>query len=246
MSPALTLQARLTALVGSLRIDVELNTAGGTLVIVGPNGAGKSSVLDLVLGARTVQRGRVSIGDDVLLDTEKAIDVPVEHRRIGYVPQDYALFPHLNVRENLDFAVASTRGQAARASRSQRVDEILHELRLETLAGRRTQTLSGGEKQRVALARALSVNPRALLLDEPLAALDVHSRNEVRGFLADYLDRIALPTVVVTHDAADARALSNTVAVLEAGRITQTGTWNDLTRRPASRFVEQLVAPAGG
>lgn len=244
MSSTGTLRARLTASVGSLRIDVELDTTIGTLVIVGPNGAGKSSVLDLVLGVRSAERGRVSIGTDVLLDTHEAIDVPLEHRRIGYVPQDYALFPHLNVGENIAFALASAPWQVDSVSRRQRIDALVHELGLEAHLERQTQTLSGGEKQRVALARALSVNPRALLLDEPLAALDVHSRNQMRGFLADYLAKVALPTLVVTHDAADARALGHSIAVLEEGTITQTGTWNELARCPCSRFVEEFVASA--
>lgn len=245
MSEATTLHVRCTARVGPLGIDVELDTAPGTLVVVGPNGAGKSSLLDLVLGVRPVDRGRVSIGRDVLFDTSAGIDVPLEQRRIGYVPQDYALFPHLSVHENVAFALASAPTPRDRAdARPDRIRAVLRDLALEELADRRTQTLSGGEKQRVALARALSVNPRALLLDEPLAALDVHSRDQVRGFLAGYLRKAGLPTIVVTHDAADARRLGDRIAVLEAGRITQSGSWDDLARSPASSFVEEFVASA--
>ena len=224
-----------------MRIDVDLDTAPGTLVVVGPNGAGKSCLLSLLLGVREVERGRVAVGDTVLLDTEAGVDMPLEHRRIGYVPQDYALFPHLNVRENIAFALASSPSQLDRTAQAQRVEAILHDLGLETLGDRRTQSLSGGEKQRVALARAVSVNPRALLLDEPLAALDVHSRREVRTFLAAYLTTLALPTIVVTHDAEDAHELGHRIAVLEAGAITQTGTWEEIAARPASRFVEEFV-----
>jgi molybdate transport system ATP-binding protein len=119
---------------------------------------------------------------------------------------------------------------------------MLAELGLDELAERRPGTLSGGEKQRVALARALAASPRALLLDEPLAALDVSSRSEVRAFLATYLGRVALPTLVVTHDARDARALADGLLVLEGGKVTQSGTWEELRSRPASRFVERFVA----
>ena len=246
MSEATSLRARVAARVGRLVVDVELDTGPGTLVVIGPNGAGKTSLLSLLLGVLPVERGRVEIGGTVLLDTDSAVNVPLEHRRLGYVPQDYALFPHLTVRENVEFALSSSPSRPALPARALRIDSILRDLGLEAYAARRTQTLSGGEKQRVALARALSVNPRALLLDEPLAALDIHSRREVRGFLAGYLRKLGLPTVVVTHDAADARLLGHRIAVLEAGRITQTGTWDELVARRASRFVEEFVDSTGG
>ncbi|KYF69898.1 ABC transporter ATP-binding protein [Sorangium cellulosum] len=241
-----SLRARVAARIGRLRLDAGLETGRGTLALVGPNGSGKTSLLSLLLGVLPVERGRVEVGGAVLLDTEAGVDVPVEERGIGYVPQDYALFPHLSVRENVAFAVRSAASRRSVVDRAERVDAMLHELGIAALAHRRTQALSGGEKQRVALARALSVGPRALLLDEPLAALDVHSRREVRAFLADYLRALALPTIVVTHDAADARLLAHRVAVLEAGRVTQAGTWEELAARPASRFVEELVASARG
>ncbi|WP_437815922.1 ABC transporter ATP-binding protein [Sorangium sp. So ce1078] len=238
------LRARVTARVGRVRVDAEIETGEGTLALVGPNGAGKTSLLSLLLGVLPVERGRVEVGGAVLLDTDAGVDVPVERRGIGYVPQDYALFPHLSVRENIEFAVRSDASRRSGAARAARVDAMLRDLGIAEHADRRTQTLSGGEQQRVALARALSVSPRALLLDEPLAALDVHSRREVRAFLAGTLRALALPTIVVTHDAEDARLLGQRIAVLEAGRVTQAGTWEDLAARPASRFVEELVASA--
>lgn len=239
------LRARLSANVGRLRIDADLDSGGGTLVIVGPNGAGKSSLLSLLLGVLPAAQGRVSIGDTVLLDTAASVQVPTEQRRLGYVPQDYALFPHLSVRENIDFALGCSPSPLSRAERAQRVSAMLQDLGLTEHTDRRTQALSGGEKQRVALARVLSVRPRALLLDEPLAALDVHSRHEVRAFLAGYLAKVALPTVVVTHDAEDARQLGHRIAVLEGGKVTQAGTWDELAAKPASRFVTQFVASLG-
>jgi len=240
----MSLQVRVAALVGALHLDVALEEVTGTLVLVGPNGAGKSSLLSLLLGALPAREGRVSVGDHMLLDTPAGVDVPIERRRLGYLPQDYALFPHMSVRENVDFALASADPGGARGERRRRVGELLDELGLAAHADRRPGTLSGGEKQRVALARALSVAPRALLLDEPLAALDVLSRAEVRTFLARYLEELALPTIVVTHDPADARSLGRRIAVLEDGKITQTGTWEELAAHPGSGFVERFVAAA--
>ncbi|MBZ0117305.1 MAG: ATP-binding cassette domain-containing protein, partial [Sandaracinaceae bacterium] len=225
---------------------VELDTEPGTLVIVGPNGAGKTSLLLLLLGALRVERGRIEVGSSVLLDTERRIDVPLELRRFGYVPQDYALFPHLTVRGNLDFAMDSAFRRLDPSERADRVHSLLSELDLADLAGRLPYALSGGERQRVALARALAAGPRALLLDEPLAALDVGSRAEVREFLAEHLRAVDVPTIVVTHDATDAKLLGRNVAVLEAGTITQRGTFEELGARPATRFIEAWTGAASG
>ncbi|MBI3200931.1 MAG: ABC transporter ATP-binding protein [Myxococcales bacterium] len=236
----MSLVGSLAARVGALAIEVELDTAGGTLVLIGPNGAGKTTLLSMLLGVIPAERGRLTIGETVLFDSDRGVDLPVELRRIGYVPQDYALFPHLTVRENLAFAVQSARAEA------QRVEQALRDFGLESLAGRLPQALSGGEKQRVALARALSVEPRALLLDEPLAALDVPAHSEVRAFLAQTLCARALPSIVVTHDPVDARALGQRLAVLESGKVSQQGTWAELAASPKTRFVEQFVAAAAG
>jgi molybdate transport system ATP-binding protein len=238
------LRLEVQARVAHLVLDVTLCTAG-PLVIVGPNGAGKTSLLLAVLGLLPVARGRIDVGGDTLLDTVHRIDVPVEQRRLGYVPQDYALFPQWTVWGNVAFAIDSALPAIGRKERRSRVQRALDDLGLRGLAGRSVAALSGGEKQRTALARALSIQPRALLLDEPISALDVQSRREVRGFLATYLDRLALPSLMVTHDAADARAVGDRVLVLEAGRATQLGTWDELARHPASLFVEQFVASKG-
>jgi molybdate transport system ATP-binding protein len=238
------LGARVEARVGALRIEVALETGERPLVVIGPNGAGKTSLLSIILGVLPIERGRIEVAGQVLVDTTLQQDVPLEHRRLGYVPQDYALFPHWTVRENIDFALSSAPDAPDREERAQRVAAVLADLAIRELAERRTQSLSGGEKQRVALARALCVRPRALLLDEPLAALDVHARRDVRTFLASYLRELALPTLIVTHDAADARQLGPQIVVLEAGRITQRGSWDELASAPASKFVEEFVASA--
>ena len=237
------LRARLRARIGGRPIEVELDTEPGTLVLVGPNGAGKTSVLRLLLGVLPAQSAQIAVADEVLVDTARGIELPVEARRLGYVPQHYALFPHLTVRENVSFAVRSATGSGAEADA--RVETALRELGALPLAERRPRALSGGEKQRVALARALSIRPRALLLDEPLAALDVHARREVRAFLVETLARLALPTLVITHDPADARALGARIAVLEAGQITQVGRWDELAARPATPFVREFVRSDG-
>lgn len=239
------LRVRVRAAIGRSRLDVDLDAGPGTLVLVGPNGAGKSSLLACVLGARSPVEGRISVGHEVLLDTSVGIDVPVERRRIGYLPQDYALFPHLDVRGNVAFPLEGTRAWTRRA-RNDRVDELLAELGLEGYAARRASTLSGGEKQRVALARALAHAPRALLLDEPLASLDVHSRAAMRAFLARTLAKLALPTILVTHDAADARALGDHVAVLEDGKVTQAGPCEALAGTPTTRFAADFFADPRG
>jgi molybdate transport system ATP-binding protein len=220
--------------IGTLPLAISLDIGAAPLAVVGPNGAGKTSVLLLALGLLRPESGRIRLGDQVLFDD--GVDVPAEDRRIGYLPQDYALFPHLTVAQNIEFALGC-RGTLGRAERRQRARALLGDLEVVALADRAPATLSGGERQRVALARALAIEPRALLLDEPLAALDVGARRAVRGFLAATLARLGLPAIVVTHDAADAVALGDRIAVLEAGRIVQTGTLADLRAAPASPFV---------
>jgi molybdate transport system ATP-binding protein len=226
---------------GALHLQADFSVSGGPLVLVGPNGAGKTSLLLLLLGVLSPDQGRIEVADRPLFDAAARIDVPVEERQLGYVPQDYALFPHLTVRQNVEFALACLRPRPARRARAEKALALLGELGLEALAERRAAELSGGEKQRVALARALSVEPRALLLDEPLSAFDVRARRQTRAFLRQYLERLALPSIVVTHDAEDARALGSRVAVLEAGQVVQLGGWDELARQPASAFVAELV-----
>jgi molybdate transport system ATP-binding protein len=240
VSTASNLSARFSAKRGRLELDVELDSERGTLALVGPNGSGKTSLLSALLGIVPIERGRIVVGDQVLIDTQTGIHLPLEARRLAYVPQDYALFPHLSVRENVAFAMASS--AVGRAPAPATITAALERLDVAELADRFPQTLSGGEKQRVALARALSVNPRGLLLDEPLAALDVHTRRSVRGFLRDTLGRLTIPTIIVTHDPADARVIASQIVVLEGGKITQLGTWAELATRPASPFVEEFVS----
>jgi len=224
---------------GGLAIELAFSVSADTpLLLVGPNGAGKTTALMMILGALAPRRGRIRLDGAALFDRDRAVDVPVERRRIGFVPQRYALFPHLDVLGNVAYGVRVR----SRAERERRAREALAELDVLALAARRTAELSGGEMQRVALARALASRPRALLLDEPLAALDVSVRRDTRRFLADRLRALAIPTVLVTHDLADAEALDGDVAVIEAGAIAQRGRLADLVAQPRTEFVRQFVA----
>jgi molybdate transport system ATP-binding protein len=225
--------------VGELTIDVAFGAGETPLVIVGPNGAGKTSALMMILGGNRPRRGRITLDGQPLFDHERNVDVSLERRRIGYLPQRYALFPHLDVLGNVAYGIVAP----SRAERRQRALEALRDLDAAALATRRPAELSGGEAQRVALARALAARPRALLLDEPLAALDVSVRRDVRRFLADRLRAWRMPTVVVTHDVSDAEALDGDMVVIERGAIVQRGRLSELTARPQTEFVRQFVEP---
>jgi molybdate transport system ATP-binding protein len=238
---ARSLEVDVKGTIGALSIDLALRTSGRPTVIVGPNGAGKTSALMMVLGALTPRRGRVALDDRVLFDRESGVDVPVERRRIGFLPQRFGLFPHLDVLRNVAYGVRAAR----RSERAQVALEALRDLGAEGLAARRPDQLSGGEAQRVALARALAPRPRALLLDEPLASLDASLRREVRRFLADTLRAVAIPTVIVTHARSDVEAFDGDVVVLEGGAVVQRGPLRDLASHPATEFIRQFVDRPG-
>ena len=209
--------------------DFELTLAvevRGTVALVGPSGAGKSSVLRVVAGLARPLRGRVALGDEVWLDAERGVCLPPERRRVGLVFQEYALFPHLDVRRNVAYGAAG-----------KPVDELLERLRIAHLAAASPRELSGGERQRVALARALARDPEVLLLDEPLSALDAHTKAAVRGELAELLRGLGLPTLLVTHDYEDAAALADEVGVLVDGSLRQLGPPSELVARPGDAFV---------
>jgi len=232
------LEVELRGAIGARAIDVTLRAADAPLLLVGPNGAGKTSALLMILGALRAPAGRVVLDGGLLFDGARGVDVPIEERHIGFLPQRYALFPHLDVLGNVAYGVRA----ASRGERLRRALEALGELDAATLATRRATELSGGEMQRVALARALAGRPRALLLDEPLAALDVSLRRDVRRFLAARLRALAIPTIVVTHDRADVEAIGGDVVVLEEGATSQHGTLAALAARPATEFVRRFVA----
>ena len=204
---------------------------GETVALVGPSGAGKTTLLRVVAGLLRPQDGFVALGDTVLLDTARRIDIPPEHRRVGYLFQEYALFPHLDVRHNVRFGTR----------RGEDVDRLLERFRIAELAHARVRELSGGERQRVALARALARDPALLLLDEPLSALDAHTRAGVRAELRELLDELALPSILVTHDFEDAATLAHRVGVISDGQILQLDTPTDLVALPRDAFVASFT-----
>jgi molybdate transport system ATP-binding protein len=207
-------------------LDVEVGTE--TFALVGPSGAGKTSVLRAVAGLSRPALGTIACGGDVWFDAGRGVDLRPEQRSVGYVFQEYALFPHLTVEQNVAFGGG-------------RADSLLSRLRIEGLAKAKPGELSGGERQRVALARALARNPRVLLLDEPMAALDPHTRGSVRAELHDLLRELSLPALLVTHDFEDAAALADRVGVLVDGSLRQVGAPADLLGAPADPFVARLA-----
>ncbi len=223
--------------VGALDLDVSLRIEEGCLALTGPSGAGKTTALRIAAGLRRPQRGRVTCGEEVWLDTEHGVALAPERRRCGVVFQDYALFPHLDARRNVAYPLRGL----ARAERRRRADELLDRFGLLARADARPRELSGGERQRVALARALAVDPRALLLDEPLTALDAQTRGHARRELAATLREAGVPALLVSHDFAEAALLADQVAVIDEGRIVQRGTPAHLATAPASAFVADLT-----
>ena len=236
------LGVELAGRVGPLALSAAFDTSRGTVVLTGPNGSGKTSLLLMILGVLRPARGRVTLGQSVLFDATTRVEVPVEKRSIGYVPQSYGLFPQLSALQNVEFALECRSRALGRSERREKALALLAELGLTPhVATQRPASLSAGERQRVALARAIASEPNALLLDEPFAALDIGTRRQVRVFLREYLERLALPTLVVSHDAADARAIAQHVVVLEAGQVVQAGTFSELSASPASPFVRELT-----
>ena len=222
-------------------LGVELTVpAGRCLAIVGPSGAGKSTLLRAIAGLHRPDAGRVKLGADVWLDVYAGVDLPPEDRGCGFVFQDYALFPHLSAWRNVACGLAGI----PRAERERRARAALGSLGVGQLAESPPTELSGGERQRVALARALARDPAVLLLDEPLSALDSRTAASAARELAATLARAQVPTVLVTHDFAQAALLADEVAVIDRGRIVQRGTAGELSARPASAFVADFAGAA--
>jgi molybdate transport system ATP-binding protein len=221
----------LQGVLGTLHLAMSFEVSDNLLTVIGPNGAGKSTLLRAIAGAPLPLTGTISMGSRVLLDSAVGIDVRPHERRVGYVPQGYGLFPHLNVVANVAFGCG--RGSAA----TDRARDALARFDAQHLMHRFPQALSGGEQQRVALARAIAPDPDALLLDEPLAALDPELRGRMRGRLGRHLRDLGRPAIVATHDARDLEALGGTVLVVEAGRVVQVGPVEAVRGHPGSPFV---------
>jgi ABC-type sulfate/molybdate transport systems ATPase subunit len=213
----------------SFDLRVALSLVAETIALVGPSGSGKTSLLRAVAGLERPRTGRIALGREVWLDTERGVQVSPERRRVGYLPQDYGLFPHLSVAGNVAFA-----------GRRERPD-LLERLGIAHLAAAHPAQLSGGERQRVALARALAREPRVLLLDEPFGALDAITRRQVRGELGDILADVRLPALLVTHAFDDASVLADRIGVLDHGQLVQLASASELVRNPATVLVAALT-----
>ena len=225
---------------GTLELDVEFEVAPGRIVgLLGPNGAGKTTLLRVLAGLLAPDEGRVVLDDIVLDDTSRGVHVPPEDRPVGVVFQHYVLFPHLSALENVAFGLRSRGVPKAEARRT--AAEWLSKVGLEGFVSNKPKQLSGGQAQRVALARALATQPRLLLLDEPLAALDASTRLETRRELRRQLDGYDGVRLLVTHDPMEAIALAERLIVLEGGRISQTGSPSEISEQPRSRYVADLV-----
>jgi molybdate transport system ATP-binding protein len=237
----MSLDANITVGLGSLQLDIALHVAGGSITaILGPNGAGKTTLLRSLSGLIGINHGRVLLDGVTLDDTNAHIHVPAEQRRVGMVFQDQQLFPDMSVLENVAFGPRS-RGVARNEARSTAAS-WLERVDLGGFGDRRPRELSGGQAQRVALARALAISPALVLLDEPLSALDAENRARLRPELRDHLCALEVPTVLVTHDLVDAQMIADRVVVLEQGRITQTGTIDEIAAHPGSPYVVELVS----
>lgn len=206
---------------GDRRFDlaVQWRSAAQRLVLFGPSGAGKTQTLQMIAGLARPDRGHIRLGGTALFDAAGGVDLRPQARRLAYVFQDYALFPHLTVRQNVAFGVRRGWLNPGRQVRHAAVDRWLDAFSLASLAGLYPDQLSGGQRQRTALARALVAEPRALLLDEPFAALDRGLRRRLRGELSRLLGELQLPMILITHDEEDVEDLADEVVHLDAGRV---------------------------
>jgi molybdate transport system ATP-binding protein len=218
-------------------LDVNWTAEERVVALVGPSGSGKSLTLHCVAGLMRPAAGRITVNERMLFDASRHVELPTRARRIGYVFQGYALFPHLSVADNVAYGL---RGRPRRA-RAQRTAEVLGRLGLTDLAPRFPGEISGGQQQRVALGRALAADPELLLLDEPFSALDAPLRRRLRRELAQVIRDWGLPTVIVTHDLADVAHLADRVVVYDQGRVLEAARTAELFARPSSARVAELL-----
>jgi molybdate transport system ATP-binding protein len=218
-------------------LNAEFAVESGLAVLFGPSGSGKSLTLQMIAGTFAPQAGRIAIDGQIVYDSARRINLPPQARHVGYVPQHYALFPHLTAKENIGFGLF----QLSRREREWRIGELLELFGLQGLERRRPRELSGGQQQRVALARALATHPRLLLLDEPFAALDAPLRTALRQELVQVQARLHIRMLIVTHDLADAFALGQQVIVYDNGGVIQAGTREEVFFHPLTRRVAEFV-----
>lgn len=234
------LDLQVTKQLGGFTLEAEMSIGDRAVtVLVGESGSGKTTLLRLLAGLVHPDRGRIEVDGDVWFDGSADALLPASERPVGYVTQDYALFPHLSVAENVAFGLRA-QGIPAKGITTP-VAAALERLGIGDLAQRRPHELSGGQQQRVALARAIVLEPRVLLLDEPLSALDAQTRRTIRGELRRLLAELPCTTLYVTHSPAEALAFGERITVLEAGRVSQSGSRDDLMRHPRSSYVAEFL-----
>jgi molybdate transport system ATP-binding protein len=223
--------------VNGFKLEISWKIDNELAVLFGYSGAGKSLTLQLIAGLLKPDQGRIAANGDILFDSEKHINVPPQHRNLGYVFQDLALFPHMSVRQNIAYGAAAV----PRADRRQRVAEMLQIFHLEGLAEKLPAEISGGQKQRVALARSLIRRPQALLLDEPFSALDNPLRRKMRGFLKQIHTEFNIPVILVTHDLMEAATLADVLFIYHNGKVIQRGRPQEIISQPVNHYVASLV-----
>jgi molybdate transport system ATP-binding protein len=233
-----TLSASFRIRRGGFDLAARFEAPAGITAVFGPSGAGKTLTLRCVAGLDRPDEGRISLGRRVLVDRTAGLDVPPRERRIGYVFQQYALFPHLSVLENVTYGLAAL----PREERRERGAALLERVGLGGYEARRPRELSGGEQQRVALVRALATGPELLLLDEPFAALDQRVRRRLRGELLGLHEATGTPMLLVTHDLAEVRHLAGHLVLYEAGRVLRAGPTGEVLADPGSDAAAELLA----
>jgi molybdate transport system ATP-binding protein len=236
------LDARIKKRLGSanghhLSLDVHVKAGKGITVLFGPSGAGKTSILRSIAGIMNPDQGRISLNDHIFFDSDAGIRLPMQQRKVGYVFQNYALFPHLTAEQNILYGVRAGSSASAR----ERVRELLSLLRIEKTAARFPQELSGGEQQRIALARALATDPAIMLLDEPLSAVDVATRSHVLVEISTIQKRSQIPFLYVTHNYSEAVRLGSIMIVIDEGKVVQEGAPMEIFAAPKTEPVARVV-----
>jgi molybdate transport system ATP-binding protein len=222
---AASLEVRIVLRTRAFTLDVAFEVKPGVTVLFGPSGAGKSRTLGCIAGIVRPDQGLIRLGTDVWFDGARSLELPIHERRVAYVFQSLALFPHMTAEENVAFGIR----HAPKAERRARAHDMLARMRVGHLAGRRPRTFSGGEAQRVALARAFAMEPRALLLDEPFSALDAGVKKELLVEVGEWLERERIPSMLVTHQEEEASVLGDRVVLLEKGRVVREAAIDDPT-----------------
>ncbi len=221
----------------AFQLDIEFEARPGVTVLYGPSGSGKTLTLDAIAGFVTPDSGRILLDDRILFDAESGVNLPPRLRSCGYVFQNYALFPHMTLRENLAFAAHAL----PRLERHRRIAELLEHFKLAAMAGRYPHELSGGQKQRGSIARALIADPRLVLLDEPARGLDAALRADLYELIQSLRAALSVPILLVTHDLEECFALAERVLICDAGRIVWRGAPLDLLRNPGTAAVARLI-----